>query len=892
LTAASTRRVVRARALAALVGLLLAPHAGADSGVTAVPGLRLPRNVQPLAYDARVRVDPASDDFSASIDITVRVLEPTDLVWLNAKALAVREVRAAALSAPDEAIAGTVVPGSEDVIGLSFAKVLPPGEVRLTLAYTGPVQRNGGIGLFRQDEGGRWYALTQFEPRDARRVFPCFDEPDRKAPWRLTLTVPAAMRAFANMPIESERAADKGWREVTFQRSPPLPSYLVAFAVGEFDVRDAGRAGVNQTPVSIVVPKDRGSEADYAASNAGAVLAAVERYFGQPFPFPKLDLVAYPKSTFGTAMENPGLITFSARALLARPDETSLIFKQRFVSIAAHEISHMWFGDYVTMAWWNDLWLNESFASWLGTRVTQELHPEWPAGWRSLQRTKAIDLDQLAAARALRPPVIEDADIRAAFDSITYAKGETLLAMFEQWLGPDKFREGVRRYVAKYAWGNATAEDFFASLAAADDAALPAFRTFAETGGVPLLDVALDCSGKPSLKLRQQRFLLTGASAPGTGKWAFPACFDFGDATRGRQACALVSEPAQVVPLPVTTCPQWVVANRTGVGYYLPRLTPALYDALAKADRVLAPADYEPLLGDLATLSRSGAVGYDVTLRIAARQAGNPDARSARRACDLAAGVPAAIVDSDNRAHYAAWIRHHFADRARALGWLPRRGDAPDVLRLRIAATELVAVRGGDAALARKAQQLAQRWIVHRSAIPPEARVTILAVAARTSEDEDASSLFESLAEIAANGKDENEREDVLIALGSFRDPALLERAFALATSGKGRFASEVLRHALEDDETRYAALTYVASHEAAVASAVPAERQSFLAAWAGGACTARERVQFVAALEARAAKVDGGERRYKQALERIDGCIAMRRAQQASFNAFIAATK
>ena len=499
-------------ALAAVIALVLVAAEAVAQSAAPVPGLRLPRDVAPLTYDAKLRIDPGSDIFSGTIEIKVRVLEPVDLVWLNAKNLTIREARAVIPGPQEEAVAASTVPGNDNVIGLQFAKVLPAGEVRLWISYTGTIESVGAVGLFRQQEAGEWYAVTQFEPLDARRVFPSFDEPDRKAEWKLTLEVPAAMRAFSNMPVEGERAIATEWREVSFQRTPPLPTYLIAFAVGAFDVRDGGKAGQNRTPISIITPKGRAAEAAYAAANTGAILAATEKYFGLPYPFPKLDLLAYPKSTFGSAMENPGLITYTAQVLLARPDEMSPIFEQRFVGYTAHEIAHMWFGDYVTMAWWNDLWLNESFASWMASVITAELRPDWPrAGWRSRQRSKAMEFDRLSSARRIRQPVTEYGEVRAAFDSITYAKGESILAMFEQWLGPEKFREGVRRYMAKFAWGNATAEDFFAALAATDGALVPAFQGFVERAGVPLLRVGLDCSAAPALTLAQERFVPAGA---------------------------------------------------------------------------------------------------------------------------------------------------------------------------------------------------------------------------------------------------------------------------------------------------------------------------------------------------------------------------------------------
>ncbi len=848
-------------------------------------GGRLPRDVVALRYDLRLVIDPAVETFSGTAGIVVRLPEVTDTVWLNARGLDVHAAKASVGGTQEEA-AVTVV--SDDVIALKFARPLAAGEAKLTLAWRGTMDSKGGVGLFRQQERDRWYAVTQLEPMDARRVFPCFDEPDRKATWRLTLVVPEGLRAFANMPVDKERAAGAGQREVTFQRTPLLPSYLVAFAVGDFDVRDAGRAGRNSTPISIITPKGRAAEAEYAARHAGAILVATERYFGQPYPFAKLDLIAYPRSTFGAAMENPGLVTYTARVLLAKPDEISPFFEQRFMGITAHEIAHMWFGNYVTPAWWNDLWLNESFASWLATKIVHELRPEWGLGWRSRQRSTALDLDRIAGARALRQPVVGYDDARGAFDAITYAKGETLLWMFEQWLGPDRFRDGVQRYMAKYAWGNATADDFFAVLGAADDALVPAFRGFADRPGVPVLDVALDCSKAPQLVVTQRRFLPAGAPPSPPQAWTFPACFDVGDATRSREVCQVLREEREVVPLG-GACPQWVMANRSGIGYYLPRLSPALYGALPKGDRVLAN-DYEPFLGDLDILARGGGLDYAVVLGIAARQAGAAEPRVARRAFEIAEGVPAGVFDAEGELHYAAWVRRHFGDRARALGWLPKRGDTPDVERLRVHAVPFVAVRGQDAALSRKAQQLVQRWLEHRSAIPPESRRMVLLAATRTA-GTDAPKLFDALLAVARTTKDPNEREDVLIALGGFTDPHVLARALALALGAgeQSRLASGLLREALEGDGTRYAALAWMKANADALAASVPLEAQSYWPVRASGACTYRERALFVEVFEQRSATTDAGPRRYREALEKIDGCLAMRRLQQAPLAAFVA---
>jgi alanyl aminopeptidase len=492
---------------------------------------------------------------------------------------------------------------------------------------------------------------------DARRVLPCFDEPDRKATWKLTLTVPAHMRAFANMPVESERAADAGWREVAFQRSPRLPSYLLAFAVGEFESVDGGRAGMNNTPVSIIVPKGRAAEARYAAANTGPILAAAEQFFGVPYPFPKLDLLAYPRGFFGAALENPGLITYVARYLLARPEEVNPVFEQRFAGITAHEISHMWFGDYVTMAWWNDLWLNESFASWLGTRIVMEMHPQWPSGWRSLQRTKAIEFDQLRprGGCASRSPTSAKCARRSTASRMRKARrsspcsssgwgGEVSRGRAPLCREARVVQRHGRRLLRSPCRERRGDRSCVPRLCGSPRRPAPRHRTRLQ-GRARARDRAT-----PLRSRRRRRERIRAVDVP--------CLFRTWETARARvKVCTVVRDVKQTVALPAGACPQWVVANRKGTGYYLPRLSPALYDALPKADRVLTGADYEPLLGDLTILARAGAVRYDVALRVAARQAKSGDTRTARRAYALAGAVPDALVDAPNKPRYAAWIR-------------------------------------------------------------------------------------------------------------------------------------------------------------------------------------------------------------------------------------------
>ncbi|MBA3505631.1 MAG: M1 family metallopeptidase [Betaproteobacteria bacterium] len=894
-TAGRTRVLVRCTILVAWALHFALGAAQAQTLVQdEVPGLRLPRNVVPLSYEAQLTIDPKAETFSGALAIKVRVDKPTDLVWLNAAKLTIEEARAVLPGPNAEGFAATVVPGNDSVIGLKFAQPLPAGEATLRIRYTGTFQTTSVNGAFKQKDRDDWYIFTHFEPLDARRAFPSFDEPDLKASWKLTLLIPEGLRAFANMPVESERGSAPGWREISFLRSPPLPTYLIAFAVGSFDVRDGGTAGMNRTPISVITPKGRAAEAAYAAANTGAILAAAEKYFGRPYPFPKLDLIAFPQSTFFGAMENAGLITYGARGLLARPDEMSTTFEQWFIAVTAHEIAHMWFGDLVTMAWWDDLWLNESFASWLGDRITAELKPAWRWNARLADtRSWAIATDRLTSARQVRQPVTEVNEVRAAFDSITYSKGQSVLTMFEDWLGPENFRDGVRRYLAQHEWGNATADDFFVALGSADPALIPAFRGFVDRPGIPLLDVVLNCSAAPTIELSQQRLAPVGVAPMAAEPWVFPVCFEYGGAQKGIRQCALVRDARQSIPLKVNTCPQWVVANRDSVGYYLPRLSPALYAALPKAERALGTKGMASLIADTNTLARAGALGYVDALTFGARHAGANEPRIALAALAIAADLPAEFVAPVNAANFAAWVRKHYSARAKSVGWLPRKGEPTDMPELRNAALPFVADRGRDPKLVNEAQSLTARWLKRRNAMPPTVRRSVLTAAARTA-NHNAPMLFDALLAVARASSDRNEQEDVLMALGAFLDPALVERAAALALDPAidVRLGTRALREALEDARTRPTALLWFAQNYDVLAARAPREQQGFWPYWADEVCTAEGRTQFVAMFENRAAKLEAGPRSYRQALEKIDLCLALRVAQQASINAFFAAAR
>ena len=499
----------------------------------APPALRLPRVFEPASYAARLAIDPKRPDFRGAIAIVGEVRERAPVIWLHGHRLDV--ARAVARGAGGAEVAIAVTAHAPDLLALRPARPLEPGAWTLELDYAGVLDPVNTTGAFVQAVGDDAYVFTQLEAIYARRVFPCIDEPDRKVPWTLMLDVPKALVAASNAPIARERVLDDATRRVEFAPTKPLPSYLVAFAVGPFEIVDAGRTR-RGTPIRILALAGRGADAAWAARTSARIVELAEDWFGTPYPYEKLDQVAIPLTVGFGAMENAGLITYTETLILLDPRRGSREREHAWVRVAAHEIAHQWFGNLVTPAYWDDIWLNEGFASWMTSKLSHAFEPAWRDDQHALDtRNRALASDALVTARRIRQPIAEPDDILNAFDRITYDKGASVLHMFEAFIGPERFQRGVRAHLAARAWGNATSADFIAAIARAADAPAvgAAFTTFLEQPGAPELTVEVACAGGAGgstcappatarageagtceLRVAQRRYVPPGAPAP------------------------------------------------------------------------------------------------------------------------------------------------------------------------------------------------------------------------------------------------------------------------------------------------------------------------------------------------------------------------------------------
>ncbi|MFN2476052.1 MAG: M1 family metallopeptidase [Chthoniobacterales bacterium] len=733
---------------------------------------QLPTTVRPTHYAISVVPDAANLRFAGTVAVDVDVLEATDTITVNAADLAFQSVAVA--DAQQKALQGKVtVDASKETATFAFPSKLPAGPHVLTVNYTGIISTHA-TGLFALDydapEGRKRALYTQFEAADARRFFPSWDEPNFRTPYDLRVTILSGQSAVSNMPEAAREEKPDGNVEVRFATTPPMSSYLLFLGVGEFDRITKDAAG---TQVGVVAKKGDGEKGRFALDGAAQILPYYNDYFGERFPLPKLDNVAGPGSSqFFGAMENWGAIFSFESILLNDPSITSESKLQSIFSVAAHEMAHQWFGDLVTMAWWNDLWLNEGFASWMSTKATNALHPEWePLLGRIGGRESAMALDSVSTTHPIVQTVATVEQISQAFDSITYRKGEAVITMLEDYVGEEVWRQGVRDYIATYRLKNTLTDNLWEKVEHAAGKPVTAIaHDFTLQPGVPMIRVeATECrDGNTNVTLRQEEFSREDPNkAP--GKWRVPV---IASTVAGNEVRTLITGGTGTISVP--GCEPLIV-NSGQTGYYRTLYPPALFERLKGVYPQLKPVDQLGLLADNWALGLAGYEPAPAALDLL-------DAIPADANTKLWAQAAALLDDLFERARGDAHARETIGRYASAklrpvldrLGWEARAGEKPNDAVLR---SEVIAALGkfGDPAVVAEANR---RYTTgDASAKSGPLRTTIIGVVAAHTD----AALWERLHNEARAETKPLVRTQLYRSLGVAEDEALARQALALS---------------------------------------------------------------------------------------------------------------
>ncbi|HKY32258.1 MAG TPA: M1 family metallopeptidase [Candidatus Polarisedimenticolia bacterium] len=869
-------RLVPQRLLALL--LLAAAPAAAPATAAQADNARLGAAVAPTFQAVRLEMDPSADTYTGLAEIDLQVKEAAASFRFHALEMDLRRVTLAAVNArPGGGIDLSHEPGPLGLVTATAPAPIAPGAYRLRIEFSNDFGKRA-TGLYKALHAGDAYAFTQFQAEDARAAFPCWDEPGFKIPWKLTLVVPAAHLAVTNTPVEKETVQGDR-RTVVFAKTKPLPSYLVALASGPFEsVPIAGMSA----PGRVITVKGRSKLAAAAAAGTPKLLAASERWFAGRYPFEKLDILAIPEYWPG-AMENPGLITFSENILLIDPAASTPARLARMAGVNAHELAHMWFGDLVTMSWWDDLWLNESFADWMGDKIAAQVHPELEIPLNEMQSIDAVKVsDARPSAQAIRRPVAA-ADNKLEGVGTAYNKGKAVLAMFERWIGPEAFRKGVLDYLKAHAWGSATSDDLWKALARASGQDVSAAMAgFLEQPGLPL--VRAERLGGGRVRLTQRRFLADGAEAPALA-WRVPVTLAYGAAGRRRTATVLLAGPEQTVSLEAE--PEWILPDGGAGGYYRWSLPAEDLAALAgRAGGVLDPRERIGFVGNLSALLDAGEVHGDLYLRTLESFARDPQAQVVAAVVAALAKVRTAFVPDDLADPFAVYVRRVLGPALEKAGMEPATGEPASWTSLRPQLIEWLGGEGKDEQVAGRARAMGRAYLADPASVHPSLAGVALNLLARQGDRQlhaEMRSRFESA------GTPE-ERSRFLAALGEFTEQKLVEENLSYALSGPLR-PQELfsLASGLADTEQgRDRLYRFVTENYAAITGKLPAQFAGFIPGFAGGGCEPR-RIEKAREFFSRPEHIaPGTETSLARAADQVEECARLRRREGASVGAYL----
>ena len=854
---ASLRHAATAAAAMACLSLLSPYSARAE---------RLPQTVRPEHYTLTLTPDLKAATFTGVEQIDVSIKEATSSIVLNALEI---EFQSVTITAGGKEQKATVsLDKAKEQATFTVPDQIPAGQATISIHYTG-ILNSQLRGFYLSKTARRNYAVTQFESTDARRAFPSFDEPAFKATYAVTLVVDKGDTAISNTSIVSDTpgpGADK--HTLKFDATPKMSTYLVAFLVGDFQCTHGEQDGVK---IGVCSTPDKVALTPYGVDVAKYVLHYYNTYFGVPYPLKKLDLIGLPDFEAG-AMENFGAITYRETALLVDPKTASIGAKKEVAEVIAHEMAHQWFGDLVTMQWWDNIWLNEGFATWMEDKPVAAMHPEWNIDQdvvAGLDNT--LNLDAQPTTRAIRATADTREEIEQMFDGISYGKASDVLLMVENYLGEETFRKGVHAYLEAHKYGNATAEDFWnAQTLTSGKPVDKIMDSLVAQPGAPILTFGAPANGTVSVS--QKRFFLSPSIHPDAAqKWTLPVCFK----TAAGHECDLLTPEQSSLKAPAGSL---FFANAGGKGYYRSAYPEKEYAALVShVEASLKPTERISLIGDEWAQVRADKSTVGDYMNLVAAVKGDHNAPVIAAALGGVGTIYSRVASTPlERDGVAAWLRATFSPEYAKLG-PPSPTDSSNTREMRARLFGVLGYYGKDPAVLAQAKEIAEKYIANPASVDATLGQTALAIAARNGD----AALFDKLQHVYETSTNPEIQNGALRLLAEFENPELEKRSLDYALSSKVRNQDAAIQFAiaLQIDATRDTAWQFIKSHWDGVHAVLTPELGNLLVGSTSAFCSdaMRDDVQQFFATH----KVASAERAMKHTVERINGCIEMRNLQE-----------
>jgi aminopeptidase N len=841
---------------------------------------RLPEVARPENYKLSFTPDLDKATFEGDEIISIRVLKSTSEITLNSADIDFHEVSISSAGITQKA---TVTPEKDkEMVVLAVEKPLAAGPATIHITYSG-ILNSEMRGLYLgKDEQGRKYASTQFESTDARRAFPSFDEPDYKATFDITAVADKGLVAISNQKVVSDTPGPGDKHTVRFATTAKMSSYLAALVVGNFEYVEGEADGI---PIRVYATTGKKEMGRFALEVATYVLKYYDNYFGIKYPYGKLDLIGIPDFSAG-AMENTGCITFREVVLLADEKQTSVDLKKTIASVIAHEMAHQWFGDLVTMKWWDDIWLNEGFATWMEDKPVQAFKPEWNINLDDVSGTsRTMSVDSLANTRPIHQAAETPGQILELFDGIAYGKAGAVLRMLEAYLGEETFRVGVNAYLKQHQYGNATASDFWEAQAKTSkrpvDKIMP---TWVKQAGLPIVNVKTQCMGdSTSVTLTQHRYYFDRSKFEETNDqlWEIPVCLR-GSANSSAK-CELMTKKEETFTLP--GCSKWVLANAGASGYYRVGYQPDAVRALASdAETKLSPGERIALQTDIWASVRVGREPVGDYLAFA--QGVQSD--HSRAVLDDVMGelgfISQYLVSDSDRDGYRAWLRQYLSPIIKEVGWEPKPGDTDEQRTLR---SHLFNALGRDArdpeALA-EARKIADQALADPSSVDHQLAHGAFALAALNGD----SDFYDKLMAGMKNPKSPEDYYLYLFTLSDFTDPKLLERTleYAVSPDVRSQDALQLVSSVLANPAGQQLAWDFIRQHWSDIEKAGGPFASAEVVGATSFFCDATLRDQVTEFFAAH--RIDAAERTYKQSIERINNCVDLKSQQESKLASWL----